>query len=286
MQIVNTIQALRALIHTWKAAGERVAFVPTMGNLHAGHCQLVTAAQQHADKVVVSIFVNPTQFGAGEDFDSYPRTEAQDQEKLQAIDIDVLFLPSVAEMYAPNAKTVVSVAGLSELYCGTSRVGHFDGVATVVCKLFNMVQPDVALFGLKDFQQLAVIRTMVNDLNMPVDIIGIDTVREASGLAMSSRNGYLTPAEHQLAPMLYQSLCAAREAIVAGLDYPSVEKNALSTLQNAGFQPDYFRICRSLDLAPAQQGDTELVLLVAAKLGKTRLIDNLCFLVMLGSVDI
>ena len=275
MQIVNTIQALRALIHTWKAAGERVAFVPTMGNLHAGHCQLVTAAQQHADKVVVSVFVNPTQFGAGEDFDSYPRTEAQDQEKLQAIDTDVLFLPSVAEMYAPNAKTVISVAGLSELYCGVSRVGHFDGVATVVCKLFNMVQPDVALFGLKDFQQLAVIRTMVNDLNMPVDIIGIDTVREASGLAMSSRNGYLTPAEHQLAPMLYQSLCAAREAIVAGLDYPSVEKNALSTLQNAGFQPDYFRICRSLDLAPAQQGDTELVLLVAAKLGKTRLIDNI-----------
>lgn len=277
MQIVNTVQALRTLIHTWKAAGHRVAFVPTMGNLHAGHCQLVTAAKQHADKVVVSIFVNPTQFGVGEDFDSYPRTEAQDTEKLQAINTDVLFLPSVAEMYSPNAKTVVSVAGLSELYCGASRVGHFDGVATVVCKLFNMVQPDVALFGLKDFQQLAVIRTMVNDLNMPVDIIGIDTVREASGLAMSSRNGYLTPAEHQLAPLLYQSLCAARETIVAGLDYSSVEKNALSTLQNAGFQPDYFRICRSLDLAPAQQGDTELVLLVAARLGKTRLIDNLYF---------
>lgn len=275
MQIVNTVQALRTLIRTWKAAGKRVAFVPTMGNLHAGHCQLVTAAQQHADKVVVSIFVNPTQFGAGEDFDSYPRTEAQDTEKLQAIDTDVLFLPSVAEMYSPNAKTVVSVAGLSELYCGASRVGHFDGVATVVCKLFNMVQPDVALFGLKDFQQLAVIRTMVNDLNMPVDIIGIDTVREASGLAMSSRNGYLTPAEHQLAPMLYQSLCTAREAIVAGLDYMSVERQALSTLENAGFQPDYFRICRSIDLAPAQQGDTELVLLVAAKLGKTRLIDNM-----------
>ncbi|MDP3838958.1 MAG: pantoate--beta-alanine ligase [Methylococcales bacterium] len=277
MQIVNTVQALRTLIHTWKAAGHRVAFVPTMGNLHAGHCQLVTAAKQHADKVVASIFVNPTQFGAGEDFDSYPRTEAQDTEKLQAINTDVLFLPSVAEMYAPNAKTVVSVAGLSQLYCGASRVGHFDGVATVVCKLFNMVQPDVALFGLKDFQQLAVIRTMVNDLNMPVDIIGIDTVREASGLAMSSRNGYLTPAEQQLAPLLYQSLCKAREAIVAGLDYISVEKQALSTLQNAGFQPDYFRICRSYDLAPAQQGDTELVLLVAAKLGKTRLIDNLYF---------
>lgn len=275
MQIVNTVQALRTLIRTWKAAGKRVAFVPTMGNLHAGHCQLVTAAQQHADKVVVSIFVNPTQFGAGEDFDSYPRTEAQDTEKLQAINTDVLLLPSVAEMYSPNAKTIVSVAGLSELYCGASRVGHFDGVATVVCKLFNMVQPDVALFGLKDFQQLAVIRTMVKDLNMPVDIIGIDTVREASGLAMSSRNGYLTPAEQQLAPLLYQSLCEAREAIVAGLDYMSVERQALSTLENAGFQPDYFRICRSVDLAPAQQGDTELVLLVAAKLGKTRLIDNM-----------
>ncbi|MDO9215273.1 MAG: pantoate--beta-alanine ligase [Methylococcales bacterium] len=277
MQIVNTVQALRTLIHTWKAAGKRVAFVPTMGNLHAGHCQLVTAAQQHADKVVVSIFVNPTQFGVGEDFDSYPRTEAQDQEKLQAIGADLLFLPSVEEMYSPTAKTVVSVAGLSELYCGASRVGHFDGVATVVCKLFNMVQPDVALFGLKDFQQLTVIRTMVNDLNMPVDIIGIDTVREASGLAMSSRNGYLTPEQRQTAPLLYQSLCAAREAMVAGLDYMSVEKNALSTLQNAGFQPDYFHICRSVDLAPAQQGDTELVLLVAAKLGKTRLIDNLYF---------
>jgi pantoate--beta-alanine ligase len=146
-----------------------------------------------------------------------------------------------------------------------------------------MVQPDVAVFGLKDFQQLAVIRTMVNDLNMPVDIIGIDTVREASGLAMSSRNGYLTPSEQQLAPLLYQSLCKAREAIVAGLDYISVEKQALSTLQNAGFQPDYFRICRSYDLAPAQQGDTELVLLVAAKLGKTRLIDNLCFLIVLNT---
>jgi pantoate--beta-alanine ligase len=248
-----------------------------MGNLHAGHCQLVTAAKQRADKVVVSIFVNPTQFGVGEDFDSYPRTEAQDTEKLQAIDTDVLFLPSVAEMYSPNAKTVVSVAGLSELYCGASRVGHFDGVATVVCKLFNMVQPDVALFGLKDFQQLAVIRTMVNDLNMPVDIIGIDTVREADGLAMSSRNGYLTPEQRQTAPLLYQSLCDAREAIVAGLAYSIVEKQALSTLENAGFQPDYFRICRSVDLAPAQQGDTELVLLVAAKLGKTRLIDNLYF---------
>ena len=277
MHTVNTIESLRTLIYTWKASGERIAFVPTMGNLHAGHCQLVKAAKEKADRVVVSIFVNPTQFGVGEDFDSYPRTEAQDQEKLQAIGTDLLFLPSVAEMYSPNAKTVVSVTGLSELYCGAFRVGHFDGVATVVCKLFNMVQPDIALFGLKDFQQLAVIRTMVKDLNIPVEIIGIETVREANGLAMSSRNGYLTKEQQQIAPLLYQSLCQAREAILAGCDYASVEQQALSTLQQAGFQPDYFRVCRSFDLASAQINDTELVLLAAAKLGKTRLIDNLCF---------
>lgn len=277
MQIVNTVEALRTLINTWKAAGNSIAFVPTMGNLHAGHRQLVNAAKEKADKVVVSIFINPTQFGAGEDFDSYPRTELQDQEKLRAINTDLLFQPSVSEMYSPDTKTVVSVTGLSELYCGASRIGHFDGVATVVCKLFNMVQPDIALFGLKDFQQLAVIRTMVKDLNVPVDIMGIETVREANGLAMSSRNGYLNQEQQQLAPLLYQSLCAAREAILTGRNYTSVEQYALLTLRQAGFQPDYFRVCRSNDLAPAQIDDTELVLLVAAKLGKTRLIDNLCF---------
>lgn len=277
MHIVNTVEALRALINTWKAAGERIAFVPTMGNLHAGHCQLVKAAKETADKVVVSIFVNPTQFGVGEDFNSYPRTEAQDHEQLRAINTDVVFQPSVSEMYSPTANTVVSVVGLSELYCGASRVGHFDGVATVVCKLFNMVQPDIALFGLKDFQQLAVIRTMVNDLNMPIKIIGIETVREANGLAMSSRNGYLNAEQQRIAPLLYQTLCTARDEVLAGTNYTTVEQHALLTLQQAGFQPDYFRVCRSNDLIPAQINDTELVLLVAAKLGKTRLIDNLCF---------
>jgi pantoate--beta-alanine ligase len=248
-----------------------------MGNLHAGHRQLVKAAKQQADRVVVSIFVNPTQFGVGEDFDSYPRTEAQDHEQLRALATDVVFQPSVAEMYSPNAKTVVSVAGLSELYCGASRVGHFDGVTTVVCKLFNMVQADIAFFGRKDFQQLAVIRTMVQDLNMPIDIIGVDTVRETDGVAMSSRNGYLTEQQRQIAPLLYQTLCSARDAILAGDNYVDVEQHALSTLQQAGFQPDYFHVCRSEDLAPAQHDDTELVLLVAAKLGKPRLIDNLSF---------
>lgn len=278
MQIVNSIQVLRTVIHTWKMAGLRIAFVPTMGNLHAGHCQLVKAAKEQADKVVVSIFVNPTQFGVGEDFDSYPRTEVQDQEKLQAIETDLLFLPTITEMYGPAAKTVVSVASLSNIHCGASRVGHFDGVATVVCKLFNMVQPDVALFGLKDFQQLAVIRTMVKDLNIPVDIIGIETVREANGLAMSSRNGYLSPEQHQIAPLLYQSLCVARELVLAGNhDYALIEQQALSSLQTAGFLPEYFCVCHSGDLSPAQLNDTNLVLLAAARLGTTRLIDNLSF---------
>lgn len=277
MHIVNTIEALRAQIRTWKSAGNRIAFVPTMGNLHAGHCQLVKAAKQQADKVVVSIFVNPTQFGVGEDFACYPRTEQQDQEQLHALSTDLLFLPSIAEMYSPTAKTVVSVTGLSELHCGASRIGHFDGVATVVCKLFNMVQPDSALFGLKDFQQLAVIRTMVKDLNIPIEIIGIDTVREADGLAMSSRNGYLNAEQRQTAPLLYQTLCAAREQILAGSDYANVEQLALVRLQQAGFIPDYFQICRSDDLLPAQADDNKLVVLVAAKLGNTRLIDNLYF---------
>lgn len=277
MQIVNTIEALRHTINTWKAQGNCIAFVPTMGNLHAGHCQLVTTAKEKADKVVVSIFVNPTQFGVGEDFDSYPRTEVQDQEKLQAINTDLLFLPSVAEMYTPDAKTVISVTGLASIHCGESRIGHFDGVATVVGKLFNMVQPHIALFGLKDFQQLAVIRTMVKDLNIPIDIIGVETVREASGLAMSSRNNYLSQEQQHIAPVLYECLCIARGLILSGIDYAIVEQQAILSLQQAGFAPEYFRVCRSSDLAPAESEDTELVILAAAKLGKTRLIDNLCF---------
>ena len=187
MRIVNTVFELREQVKTWRSAGESVAFVPTMGNLHAGHLLLVNTTKKNADRVVVSIFVNPTQFGAGEDFETYPRTEQEDQEKLQAEGADLLFLPSIAEIYAPDAKTAVTVTGLSDLYCGASRPGHFSGVATVVCKLFNMVQPDIALFGLKDFQQLTVIKTMVRDLNIPVKIVGVDTVRELSGLAMSSR---------------------------------------------------------------------------------------------------
>ncbi|WP_333876625.1 pantoate--beta-alanine ligase [Methylobacter sp.] len=278
MQIVNTISESRDAVRAWRSAGQSIALVPTMGNLHAGHLKLVNEAKKKADRVVVSIFVNPTQFGIGEDFETYPRTEREDQEKLNDSGADLLFQPAVSEVYTQDAKTVVSVTGLSEWYCGASRPGHFNGVATVVCKLFNIVQPDVALFGLKDFQQLTVIRTMVRDLNIPVDIVGVETVREASGLAMSSRNGYLTSEEKTAAAKLYQSLCVARDAILAGQQsYEEIERKALLFLQEAGFQPDYFSICRTNDLKKADVDDVELVLLTAAKLGKTRLIDNLCF---------
>jgi pantoate--beta-alanine ligase len=278
MHIVNTISRLRKVVREWRSAGLSVALVPTMGNLHAGHLALVNEAKKKADRVVVSIFVNPTQFGVGEDFESYPRTEQEDREKLSASNTDLLFLPPVSEVYTPDAKTIVSVTGLSEWYCGAYRPGHFDGVATVVCKLFNIVQPDTALFGLKDYQQLTVIRVMVRDLNIPVDIIGVATVREADGLAMSSRNGYLTDEEKTIAPKLYQSLCAAREAVLAGeQSFLEIERQSLQFLQESGFLPDYFAICRASDLEKASEVDKELVLLVAARLGKARLIDNICF---------
>jgi len=278
MHIVNTVSALRDAVRAWRSAGQSVALVPTMGNLHSGHLALVNEAQKKADRVVVSIFVNPTQFGVGEDFETYPRTECEDQQKLNASGVDLLFQPAVSAVYAPDATTVVSVTGLSEWYCGASRPGHFTGVATVVCKLFNMVQPDIALFGLKDFQQLTVIRTMVRDLNIPVEILGVETVREASGLAMSSRNGYLTAEEKTVAAKLYQSLCIARDAVLAGSQsYQEIERRALLFLRESGFQPDYFSVCRASDLKKANADDVELVLLTAARLSKTRLIDNVCF---------
>ena len=278
MQIVNKVCDLRELVKNWRLNGESVAFVPTMGNLHAGHLQLLKSARNTADRVVVSIFVNPTQFGVGEDYESYPRTEYEDQQKLEAGNADMLFLPSVAEIYNPEAKTTVTVAALSERYCGAFRPGHFSGVATVVCKLFNIVQPDIAFFGLKDFQQFTVIKTMVRDLNIPVEIAGIDTVREPNGLAMSSRNGYLTKDEKQIAPKLYHSLLAARDAILTGeRNYEGIEQQMLHFLKESGFEPDYFVVCRSIDLKKAEAEDMDLVLLAAAKLGKTRLIDNIYF---------
>lgn len=278
MQTVTTVDVLRHAIQQWRQTGNTIAFVPTMGNLHDGHIHLAETARRETDRVVVSIFVNPTQFGPNEDFASYPRTEQQDQEKLIACGADLLFLPTVAEMYPQPLQTHISVSSLSTMHCGASRPGHFDGVAVVVCKLLNMVQPDRLLLGEKDFQQLTVIRRMVADLNIPVEIQGVSTVREADGLAMSSRNGYLSTQERRVAPLLYQALCAARDAILAeDCDYQGIANRQSRMLEQAGFLMDYFHVCRRDDLLPATVDDQDLVILIAAKLGKTRLIDNVYF---------
>lgn len=280
MKTVTTIAQLRAEVQGWRVQGERVAFVPTMGNLHAGHFQLVQEAKKIADRVVVSIFVNPTQFGEGEDFDSYPRTIENDSAGLTKMGADLLFLPSVDEMYSTGREqvTFVEVPGVSEMLCGECRPGHFRGVATVVCKLFNMVGPDIALFGEKDFQQLAVIRKMVKELNMSVEIEGVSTVREKSGLALSSRNGYLSADEREQASFLYRCLTDAKEAILDGKrSIELVEKEQKERLREAGFKPEYFSVVRGSDLKPAGSDDRELVILAAAQFGAPRLIDNLSF---------
>ncbi len=276
MQTITSIKALRSCIRQWRQAEQSVALVPTMGNLHAGHMHLLTTAKQKADKVVVSIFVNPTQFGPNEDFHSYPRTELQDQTLLHEHDADLLFMPSVAEMYPQTLETLISVQGLSKQHCGVTRPSHFDGVALIVCKLLNIVQPDLLLLGEKDFQQLTIIRRMITDLNLPVEIHGVATVREADGLAMSSRNSYLSAMDRQLAPRLYMALCAVRDAILAGADdYSDIIAQQVQQLQQVGFLMDYFVVCRSSDLQPAEPDDQNLVILLAAKLGATRLIDNI-----------
>lgn len=271
MEIFDLVSQVRA----WRKNKQRVAFVPTMGNLHAGHLHLVSEAKKHADKVIVSIFVNPTQFGENEDFADYPRTEKRDCELLEGQGCDAVFLPSVETIYNQNAQTTVSVTQVSQNYCGSSRAGHFDGVATVVCKLFNIVQPDVALFGLKDFQQFCVIQTLVRDLHLPIELIGIPTVREADGLAMSSRNGYLTKAQREIAPQFYQILQTARANFLAGQKINTVENQAIVDLTTAGFNVDYLKIARQSDLQFASENDSNLIILAAAKLGKTRLIDNI-----------
>lgn len=278
MNLVKTVADLRAAINRARSEGKRIGFVPTMGNLHEGHIALVRKAGQRADFVVASIFVNPLQFGPNEDLASYPRTLAADQDKLFEAGCNLLFAPNVEEMY-PNGQglqTIVSVPGVSEGLCGGSRPGHFDGVSTVVSKLFNMVQPDLAVFGEKDFQQLAVIRTMVRDLNMPVQIIGEPIVRAEDGLALSSRNGYLSPEERASAPALYRTLCQMAETLRNGeQDYAALLLKGREALQAAGMRPDYLEIRNATDLQPAGQEARERVILAAAFLGKTRLIDNL-----------
>ncbi|MFG0380899.1 pantoate--beta-alanine ligase [Pseudomonas sp. zbq_18] len=280
MNTVKTVLELRAAVARARSEGKRIAFVPTMGNLHAGHVALVEKARQRADFVVASIFVNPLQFGLSEDLASYPRTLAADQDKLVAAGCHLLFHPDVEEMYphGMDSQTRVSVRGVSEGLCGGSRPGHFDGVATVVSKLFNMVQPDIAVFGEKDFQQLAVIRTLVRDLNMPIQIIGEPTVRAEDGLALSSRNGYLDAEQRATAPVLYRTLMQMADAIRGGeRDFERLTEQGKTMLQRAGLRPDYLEVRDSHDLRSATEESRQLVILAAAFLGKTRLIDNLAF---------
>jgi pantoate--beta-alanine ligase len=278
IDVVTELPALRGRIAEWKRAGQRVAFVPTMGNLHAGHLSLIELARRHADRVVASVFVNPTQFGPNEDFNRYPRTPQADAEGLADAGCDLLWLPSVETMYpfGADATVHVSVPGVTETLEGAHRPGHFDGVATVVARLFNQVQPDVAIFGRKDFQQLAVIRYMVRDLAFPIEIVAAETCREADGLAMSSRNQYLSAEERPIAAQISRCLHAMREAIRAGASREQAEAEAVARLEAAGFVVDYAAVrTTDLDLPSGRHGPR--VALIAARLGRTRLIDILEF---------
>jgi len=277
MRTYSSIPALQAALDVGRKAGKSIAFVPTMGNLHDGHMQLVRRAAKLADIVVVSIFVNPLQFGAGEDLERYPRTLSADREKLFAEGVQVLFTPDAREMYPHGMQqhTQITVPDISDTLCGASRPGHFTGVATVVCKLLNIVRPDVAIFGEKDFQQLSVIRRMVADLCMPVRILGVTTARASDGLALSSRNGFLNDNQRCIAPVLHQALQECREAIACGFDnYAQLEQHARLQLENAGFEADYFSIRDASTLHEVTLDTEEVAILGAARLGNTRLIDN------------
>lgn len=277
MNVIQDKHELREQLAEWRLAGEHVAIVPTMGNLHAGHMSLVNVAREHAERVVVTVFVNPTQFGEGEDFDSYPRTFDKDTRKLKKVTADVLFAPDVDTVYPfglENA-TRIMVPGLTEHLCGSFRPGHFDGVTTVVARLFALVQPDIAVFGQKDFQQQLIIRRMVEDLNLPVRVEMASTIREEDGLAMSSRNAYLTDDERARAPALYRALRSIESELRRGAsNFDELEANAGRELEDAGFEPEYVAVRRADDLSPPNQACNEYVALAAAKLGAARLIDN------------
>jgi pantoate--beta-alanine ligase len=277
MEVISTAPELRIRLDGWRARGERIAFVPTMGNLHAGHYALVRLARAKAARVVVSIFVNPTQFGAGEDFERYPRTLDADREGLVAEGTDLLFLPGMADMYPLGIELAarVHVPGLSGILCGASRPGHFDGVAGVVLRLFNMVMPDIAVFGEKDYQQLLLIRRLVADLALPIDIRAGATVREPDGLALSSRNRYLDADARARAPALYATLQWMGAAWCEGRQPESIESEALVRLRSAGLDPDYCVLRRADDLADPVPGDTALRALGAVRVGSARLIDNI-----------
>lgn len=275
MKTETTIQGLNAALSPARTAKKRIGFVPTMGNLHEGHLNLVREAKKLCDVVVVSIFVNPIQFGPNEDFDNYPRTLDKDSQLLADVGCDIVFAPSVEQMYGKQPLlTNISVSGITADLCGASRPGHFDGVAVVVSKLFNIVQPSLAFFGQKDFQQLAVIRQLVQDLSFPIEVIGVPITRAADGLALSSRNGYLTPEQRAVAPTIYQSLKHAEKALLEGVSLDAVLAEITTQLTQAGFVVDYVE-ARSPTLQMVTDFKQDTVIFVAAKLGTTRLIDNL-----------
>lgn len=278
MHIVHYIRELRAEVRVWRERRETVGLVPTMGNLHAGHLALVEEARARCDRVVVSVFVNPTQFTPGEDYETYPRSLDRDCAVLEPMGVDSVFAPPVEEVYpdGPGARTRVELPELTGILCGATRPGHFTGVATVVAKLFNIVQPDVAVFGRKDFQQFIVIRRMVRDLDVPVEIVGSPTVREADGLAMSSRNWYLSARERPLATAINRMLRRVAQRLEAGeRDIAALETEGRRELEAAGLRPDYVAVRRRDDLGSPTAGDRALVVLAAAYLGRTRLIDNI-----------
>lgn len=277
MQTITCIAELRELVREWRFAHESIAFVPTMGNLHAGHASLIGAAHVHGRRVVASVFVNPLQFGPNEDYSAYPRTPEADAALLVEQGVDVLFLPTVEEMYPEGVagSTIVDVPDLSGILCGKYRPGHFQGVATVVVKLLNLVQPDSAIFGEKDYQQLTIIRRSVHDLCLPVKIVGAPTVRADDGLALSSRNRYLAAEERSVAPLVYRSLDRARRRLEAGeTDLAAIEHDGLEALRGAGMRPDYFEVREAETLAEPRGQDIDVVVLAAARLGRARLIDN------------
>lgn len=278
MQHISAVSALQAQIKAWRQQNLHIAFVPTMGNLHQGHLSLVTKARALADRVVVSIFVNPLQFDDDADLSAYPRTLDADIQQLTSVECDVVFTPTPDIMY-PNGmsnQTIITVPGMDDKLCGRVRPGHFDGVATVVAKLFNIVQPDLAVFGEKDYQQLLLIKKMVADLNLPLDIMGLPTLREKNGLAMSSRNQYLSEQQREQAAMIYQALNEIKTDLEAGsADFQQLEQQASEQLQRSGFEPDYVEIRQSGNLEPAETSDKSLRILLAARLGKARLIDNI-----------
>ncbi len=277
MQITSSKEELQEQIREWRHHDEHIALVPTLGNLHAGHISLVEQARRHAERVVVSVYVNPTQFGEGEDFEDYPRTLERDTRRLKQTGTDVLFVPDDETVYpfGHDCATVVAVPGLTENFCGASRPGHFDGVTTVVARLFALVQPDVAIFGQKDYQPQLVIRYMAEDLGLPIRIISAQTIREDDGLAMSSRNQYLADEERAIAPQLYAALSKIGSALQSGeRDFENLEQLAIKRLEKAGFKIDYVAIRRAQNLAIPDRDCDELVVLAAAQLGDARLIDN------------